>query len=144
MAANAAKACCAAPPWTLRPLASGVTAGLLRQVNHPRRHPTADRPLSDYDLILVMQPMTIAGALLGSFGNKLLPELVLTVALVLLLALTTKEMLQKGFAAYAKETKQQIADAAAHRESELTKVGASSVYQTFLKSPPPPPSFRDF
>jgi hypothetical protein len=34
-------------------------------VNRSKRHPSADRPLVDYDLILVMQPMTIAGALLG-------------------------------------------------------------------------------
>ena len=37
--------------------------------------------------------------------NKLLPELVLTVCLVLLLAITTKEMLEKGFQAWAAESK---------------------------------------
>ena len=40
-----------------------------------------------------------------SFVNKLLPELVLTVCLVLLLAITTKEMLEKGFQAWAAESK---------------------------------------
>ena len=74
-------------------------------VNRTKRHPSADRPLVDYDLILVMQPMTLAGALLGSFVNKLLPEIVLTVCLVLLLAWTTKEMLQKGLQAWAAESK---------------------------------------
>jgi hypothetical protein len=78
-------------------------------VNRSKRHPSADRPLVDYDLTLVMQPMTIAGALLVSLANKLLPEVVLTVCLVLLLALTTKEMLEKGFEAWAAETKAEAA-----------------------------------
>ena len=74
-------------------------------MNQRKRHPTADRPLMDWDLILVMQPMTIAGALLGSFLNKLLPELILTISLVLLLGYTTHTTLKKGFQAYAKESK---------------------------------------
>ncbi len=35
-----------------------------------RRHPSADRPLVDWDLILIMEPLTIGGALAGSFLNK--------------------------------------------------------------------------
>ena len=31
-----------------------------------RRHPAADRPLIDYDVILMMEPLTMLGALLGS------------------------------------------------------------------------------
>ena len=31
-------------------------------INLPRRHPDADRPLIDWDLILVMEPLTMAGA----------------------------------------------------------------------------------
>lgn len=34
------------------------------------RHPLADRPLVDWDLILIMEPLTIGGALAGSFLNK--------------------------------------------------------------------------
>ena len=48
--------------------------------------------------------MTIAGALLGSFLNKILPELVLTICLVLLLAYTTYGTLKKGFQAFDRET----------------------------------------
>ena len=36
----------------------------------------------DWDLILVMEPLTIAGALMGAFLNKLLPEALLVVSLV--------------------------------------------------------------
>jgi Sulfite exporter TauE/SafE len=31
-------------------------------LNLPKRHPDADRPLIDWDLILVMEPLTMAGA----------------------------------------------------------------------------------
>ena len=51
----------------------------------PKRH-HADRPLIDWDLILVMQPMQLVGALLGGFINKVAPELLLTVMLVVLSA----------------------------------------------------------
>lgn len=36
----------------------------------PSRHPNADRPLVDWDLILIMEPLTIGGALAGGFVNK--------------------------------------------------------------------------
>ena len=39
----------------------------------------------------VMQPMTIAGALIGSFLNKILPELPLVICLVLLLAVNPND-----------------------------------------------------
>lgn len=73
-------------------------------LNREKRHPNADRPLADWDLILIMQPMTIAGALLGSFANKILSELILTICLVVLLAYTTYSTLGKGFKTFARET----------------------------------------
>ena len=38
--------------------------------NVSRRHPGGDKPLIDWDLIMVMEPTTILGALLGSYINK--------------------------------------------------------------------------
>lgn len=40
-------------------LGSSITNMIL---NFPKRHPDADRPLVDWDLILVMEPVTMAGA----------------------------------------------------------------------------------
>ncbi len=40
-------------------LGSSITNMVL---NLPKRHPNADRPLVDWDLILVMEPLTMAGA----------------------------------------------------------------------------------
>jgi hypothetical protein len=38
--------------------------------NVRRRHPSGTRPLIDWDLIMVMEPSTILGALLGGYLNK--------------------------------------------------------------------------
>eukprot|EP00592_Proboscia_alata_P002825 CAMPEP_0194375884 /NCGR_PEP_ID=MMETSP0174-20130528/24431_1 /TAXON_ID=216777 /ORGANISM="Proboscia alata, Strain PI-D3" /LENGTH=401 /DNA_ID=CAMNT_0039156361 /DNA_START=325 /DNA_END=1530 /DNA_ORIENTATION=+ len=73
-------------------------------LNWTKRHPYADRPLVDWNLILVMEPMTIAGALLGSFLNKVLNEEVLVVMLVLLLSCTAYTTLKKAIKMYKKET----------------------------------------
>ena len=73
-------------------------------LNVNKRHPLADRPLVDWDLILVMEPLTIAGALVGAFLNKVLPELLLTALLVALLSFTSWETLKKAISMYKKET----------------------------------------
>lgn len=65
-------------------------------LNSKKRHPLADRPMVDWDLILIMEPLTIAGALMGAFLNKLLREEVLVVMLVLLLSFTAFNTLKKA------------------------------------------------
>lgn len=87
-------------------------------LNLKKRHPMVDRPLVDWDLILVMEPLTIAGAVVGSFLNKILPDLILVVLLVVLLAVTAQRTLQKGFKKYTSESKEH----AKAKESELTRI----------------------
>jgi len=74
-------------------------------MNLVKRHPDADRPLVDWDLIVVMEPLTMAGAIVGAFTGKLLPDWILVISLVVLLAWTTHGTLEKAFSQYAKETK---------------------------------------
>jgi uncharacterized membrane protein YfcA len=38
--------------------------------NSTKRHASRDTPLIDWDLIMVMEPTTMLGALLGSYANK--------------------------------------------------------------------------
>lgn len=93
--------------------------------NFSKRHPLADRPLIDWDLILVMEPLTIAGALIGAFLNKVLPELLLLVLLVILLSFTAYQSLEKGFQMYRKENKllrEQGLRPDGSKASELTKI----------------------
>jgi len=84
-------------------------------LNLSKRHPLIDRPLVDWDLILIMEPLAIAGALLGAFLNKILNEMVLMVSLVVLLSFTAYSSLGKAMKMYKKETKMIL-----EKESELT------------------------
>ena len=97
------------PPKLAIPLSNVTILGssiMNMFMNANKRHPKANRPLIDWDLILVMEPLTIGGAVAGSFINKLLPEWLLVISLVLLLGYTPKRTLEKGFKTYAKETKE--------------------------------------
>merc|ERR1711865_252208 len=72
-------------------------------LNIPKRHPLADRPLIDFDLVMVMEPLTIAGAVLGSIINKIAPEILVTLLLVITLGWTSKRTWAKGLKIYEKE-----------------------------------------
>lgn len=89
-------------------------------LNSKKRHPLADRPMVDWDLIMIMEPLTIAGALIGAFLNKLLREEVLVVMLVLLLSFTAYSTLKKATKMYKIESihiaKQKV------KESELAAI----------------------
>jgi uncharacterized membrane protein YfcA len=93
-------------------------------LNSFKRHPLADRPLVDWDLILVMEPLTIAGALIGAFLNKVLPEQLLVLMLVVLLSFTSYTSLTKAIKMYKLETKAMSATRyhVADKESELTSL----------------------
>ena len=54
-------------------IVGGALANFAFNIN--RRHPGGDKPLIDWDLIMVMEPTTILGALLGSYINKVLNAL---------------------------------------------------------------------
>jgi hypothetical protein len=72
----------------------GALAGLL--VNLRRRHPLADRPIIDWDLILVMEPLVLVGALIGSMLHRVVSEKILMVLLVLLLSVVAHTTLTKA------------------------------------------------
>lgn len=62
------------------------------------------RPYIDWDIIVMMEPSTIVGAVLGSFLSKLLPDIVLTLSLCVLLIVTGIKMLVKGTTLFSKES----------------------------------------
>lgn len=95
----------------------GALANTLFSVT--RRHPTADRPLIDWDMILVMEPLTISGAVVGTIVNTFLPSWLLGVLLVSLLGNTAYRTLKKGFAAYRKETISIAAETETYTKIEL-------------------------
>uniref|UniRef100_A0A7S2WB47 Sulfite exporter TauE/SafE n=1 Tax=Rhizochromulina marina TaxID=1034831 RepID=A0A7S2WB47_9STRA len=69
-----------------------------------KRHPERDAPMIDYDTVLMLEPLTIFGAVIGSFLNKVLPEFVLILLLATSLALTAIRTMRKGLKLYAKES----------------------------------------
>ncbi|KAL3945588.1 MAG: hypothetical protein SGBAC_000328 [Bacillariaceae sp.] len=94
-------------------------------LNAKKRHPLTDRPLVDWDLILVMEPLTIAGALMGAFLNKILPEIFLVTMLVILLSFTAYTTLKKAIKMYKLETikmREQGFKPDGSKESELTQI----------------------
>jgi uncharacterized membrane protein YfcA len=79
----------------------GAVANLL--LNTSKRHPVADRPLIDWDLILIMEPLTLTGALIGANINVLLPDLVIILSLVILLNFVGFKTLRKALKMYIRE-----------------------------------------
>lgn len=79
----------------------GSIAGLL--LNLRRRHPLADRPIIDWDLMLVMGPLVLVGTLIGSILHRVISEKILTVLLVLLLSIVAHTTLAKAKRMYDAE-----------------------------------------
>jgi len=71
----------------------GAVANTLLNAN--KRHPTTNRPLVDWNLFAIMEPLTMAGALLGADAYEVLPDMVVVIMLVLLLGFTTMRTIEK-------------------------------------------------
>eukprot|EP00163_Fabomonas_tropica_P003099 TRINITY_DN1257_c1_g3_i3.p1 TRINITY_DN1257_c1_g3~~TRINITY_DN1257_c1_g3_i3.p1 ORF type:complete len:558 (-),score=101.50 TRINITY_DN1257_c1_g3_i3:80-1720(-) len=71
--------------------------------NARRRHPLADRPVIDYDLALMMEPLTLGGTIIGVFFNVIMPNWVIVIALITLLTGVTYRTSQKAIATYKSE-----------------------------------------
>uniref|UniRef100_A0A1D2ABD3 Uncharacterized protein n=2 Tax=Auxenochlorella protothecoides TaxID=3075 RepID=A0A1D2ABD3_AUXPR len=85
-------------------------------INIGRRHPLRDAPLIDWDLILVMEPSTILGAILGTYVNHVLPPWLTTISLGLLLTFITYKLVVKARSLSARDAKADRALRAAHAE----------------------------
>ncbi|CAJ1953595.1 unnamed protein product [Cylindrotheca closterium] len=107
----------------------GAIANMM--LNARKKHPLADRPLVNWELILVMEPLTIAGALIGAFLNNLIPEVMLAIMLVALLSFTAFKTLKKATNMYQKESlaemnaTQAVAAAANNNNTEETPIKTS-------------------
>merc|ERR1719229_2239690 len=75
-------------------------------LNVMKRHDYADRPRIDWDIMLMMEPLTVAGALVGTFINVILPPWLITIMLVILLTATAIRTMKKGIKKYRAETVQ--------------------------------------
>jgi uncharacterized membrane protein YfcA len=80
----------------------GALASLI--TNLPRRHPLADRPLVDWNLVLVMEPLILVGTMLGTLLHRIISEKLLVVLLVAMLSVTAHTILVKARRMYRAET----------------------------------------
>lgn len=68
-----------------------------------KRHPFVDRPLIAWDLILLFEPVVIFGTVLGSFANKLLPDVIVEIILVLLYGALSYQTMSRAIQYMEKE-----------------------------------------
>ena len=91
-----------ASPLTNVTVLGGAIANLAFYYN--RQHPSGRKPLISYEVALMMEPMTMVGALAGVLLNKIFPGWLITVLLVIILGITTKRTLTKGLSLWRKES----------------------------------------
>jgi uncharacterized membrane protein YfcA len=94
------------------------------------------RSLIDWDIIVMMEPSTIAGAVLGSFASKYLPDFVLTVCLVIVLAMLSWRTLEKGISMFRKETLEMEGLEAKTKETEMAHLGPVDKEESERLMPP--------
>jgi len=63
--------------------------------------------LIDWNIIVMMEPSTIAGAVVGSFLSKFLPDVVLSVSLAAVLAVFSYRTMEKGIHLYQRESERE-------------------------------------
>lgn len=80
----------------------GALGSLL--INCRKRHPLADRPLIDWNLMLVMEPLVLTGALVGTLLHRVLSEKLLVVLLVAMLSGMAHTTLSKARRMHQAET----------------------------------------
>eukprot|EP00658_Telonema_sp_P-2_P027662 TRINITY_DN21329_c0_g1_i3.p1 TRINITY_DN21329_c0_g1~~TRINITY_DN21329_c0_g1_i3.p1 ORF type:complete len:464 (-),score=127.55 TRINITY_DN21329_c0_g1_i3:180-1571(-) len=73
-------------------------------MNFPLRHPKVpDRPLIQYDVVLMLEPMMLAGTVVGAYLNAVFPSWLIVVMLLLFLTYSTWRTSQKARSIWRKE-----------------------------------------
>jgi len=65
-----------------------------------KRHPTKDRPLIDYTIVLILNPMVLLGTNIGIFLNILLPEIAAGILFIVFLFIISPYLYKKGKTLY--------------------------------------------
>ena len=60
-----------------------------------QRHPTENRPLIEFNAAIIMEPITLAGTVIGVYCNVIFPSWLILLCLLLVLALLSIKTLQK-------------------------------------------------
>lgn len=74
-----------------------------------KRHPHQDKPLIDFTFAILMEPPTMAGAMVGAIVNKNTPVWIITMLLVIVLFLLTYRSFWQAFKRHDQENKAELA-----------------------------------
>eukprot|EP01026_Neomeris_dumetosa_P069372 TRINITY_DN6855_c0_g1_i9.p1 TRINITY_DN6855_c0_g1~~TRINITY_DN6855_c0_g1_i9.p1 ORF type:complete len:547 (-),score=37.48 TRINITY_DN6855_c0_g1_i9:306-1946(-) len=110
----------------------GALANLV--CNLRRRNQFVDRPLIDWDLIMIMEGPTILGAILGGYVNKMIPSWMTGLFLLLLLTQMAWVLIRKGFIMYSVESKRKVlAKTEKLYKATLVKESEADIQQPLLQ-----------
>lgn len=87
----------AIPLASITVFGSSITNNAL---NMKKRHPLADRPIVDWDLIFAMEPLSLVGVLLGTIINKIFPEGILAMTLIMFLSFVSYLTISRALEMY--------------------------------------------
>ena len=71
------------------------------------RHPKAERPLIDYDFVMLIEPTVLLGSLIGVYLNLIFPSFVIIFLLVIVLSLSAYKTMKKGIHWHRKELEEE-------------------------------------
>ena len=81
---------------------SGVGLGSYL-ITHRLRHPKADRPLIDYDIVNIFEPSVLLGTIVGVYLNVTFPSYLIVITLFLTLTISAYNVLKKSISLYRQE-----------------------------------------
>ncbi|CAK9020835.1 unnamed protein product [Durusdinium trenchii] len=88
-------------------LAGGASSALI--YNLRQRHPSGQKPMIDYDLVLIMGPNLLLGAMVGSFLNFALPSWLILLLLITILVHSVFKTFKKALQTLRKEREGHVA-----------------------------------
>ena len=93
------------------PIANAMVLGggianyfVFRKRSHPEK---THSPLVDWNIVIMLEPSTMIGAVIGVYLNKILPDLLVITLLVLTLSFTLSKMIIKAKNVYKKEKEEE-------------------------------------
>ena len=122
-------------------IAGGSIVNLV--MNFREYHPNENRshrPLTDFNTILILEPMLLGGTVFGVLLNEILPDPIILVCLILVLTIALYRMIKKGRAQWRAENlkkaqEQAIASGLANDNSQINSMNgaANSRYSNSTK-----------
>ncbi|CAE7500440.1 unnamed protein product [Symbiodinium microadriaticum] len=119
-------------------LAGGAASALIYNVR--QRHPSGLKPMIDYDLVLIMGPNLLVGAMVGSFLNFALPSWLILGMLVAILSHSVFKTFKKALETLRKERSGEVRGLKPNSDARLSQnpierclkfVGLSKRYAEF-------------